>query len=220
MVCVLAIDGGTTSGWALWKEGQSKPRASTLQLPDTKNISIFAGEMCLWIKGFCGLENVTQVVVESPIIVQHKNGEKCEVCGRSDASINGTEIDKLFGIVHAVELAAYLIDIPCSRAPRSTVVKHIAGTGRGTRKQFKQYCLLGCQRRGWDVTSEDMADALATLDWYTFDRRIPVPWNNSPAPGPIFEQQGVRIEKSNKVAAAKLLNKALSFSAVTDRGAA
>lgn len=219
MRCVLAIDGGTTTGWALWRPGLMKPRASTLNMPDTKNIAIFAGEMALWIKGFCNLEGVTEIVVESPIVVQHKDGEKCSVCGRSDTSINGTEIDKLFGIVHAVEIAAHLIELPCTRAPRSSVVKHIAGVGRGTRKQFKTYCLLGCQRRGWNVTSEDMADALATLDWYTFDRRIDVPWDNQAAAFPIFEgQKGVRIDDGNRRAAKMLERSALSFDRAKNGG--
>ncbi len=217
MTCILAIDCGTITGWALWKPGLEKPRTNIAKMPDTKDMGVFAGEMCLWLKAFCGLESVTQIVVESPIVVQHKDkseGAACPECGRSDTTINGTEIDKLFGLVHAVELAAYMINIPCSRAFRSTVVKHIAGVGRGTRKQFKTYCLLGCQKKGWAVTSEDMADALATLDWFTWDRRIAVPWNNQPAVGAIFEQQpGVRIEPSNRQAAKALIRSAISFEA-------
>lgn len=196
----LIIDGGSTCGWALVKEGMLKPRAGEVEMPDTKNIGRFCNAFAEWMIPFCQLEGVTEVGVEAPIISDH-----------GGSGVNVHEVDKLFGIVHAVEMAADRLGIRCERISRGTVCKHVSGTGKGTRRQLKTYCMLACQRKGWKTASEDIADAMATLDYWTWKEKIPVGWNNQPAPGPMFATAGVVIDKSNQIAAARILNKALSF---------
>lgn len=217
----MTIDGGTISGYALTKPGLVKPMIGFFRLPPTDRIGRFCRSMSEILVPFARLHGVTEFGIEAPIIVSHKDqhAEPCPKCGKVDRSLNAKEVDKLFGIVHAVEMAADELGIACERIARGTVCLHVAGTGRGTSKQLKTYCLLACQRKGWNINyqsipeaAEDVADAACTLDYYTWKHRIPVGWNNQPAPGPMFEQQaGVRIEPSNKKAAARVLNSALSF---------
>lgn len=213
----MAIDGGTLSGYAHVVPGAPKPAIGLVKMPDTKFMGRFCGTMVDWLVPFAQLTAITEFAVEMPIIVQHKdqsNGGACPHCGRMDTSLNAREVDRVFGIVHAVEMAADRLGIPCRRMARGTVVKHIAGTGRGNRHQFKQYCLLGCQRKGWNITSEDVADAAATLDCYCSEEKIQVGWDTSPAPFPLFEgPPGVRIDRGNEIAASVLVNRAMSFDA-------
>lgn len=198
------IDGGSKTGHALWKPGLAKPIAGLVLMPSIEGTSkgAYMNAFADWFIPYCEAHGVTEVGIEAPIISDH-----------GGAGVNIHEVDKNFAIVHAVESAADRLNIRSERIARSTVCKHIAGVGKGTTKQLKNYCMVGCQRRGWNVTDHNVADACATLDYYVFKEHIAVPWNCNPAPGPLFEGlPGVRIEKTNQDAAKRLLNSALSFS--------
>lgn len=225
MVCVLALDLATVSGWALWKPGLSKPRANWIKMPDLsdpKNMGPWGKEFLEWFDGFAGLEGVTDVVIEAPIIAQHREhgAEPCPTCGHVPSNLNMKSTQKLISLVSFAQLAAAIAGAQSTTIARSTVCKHFAGSGKGKRADLKTACYLRCTQKGWNVTSQDMADALATLDWYCHDRKIEVPWDCRPAAGPLFAAplKGTRVDSTNKVAAAKLLNRALSFD--RDRGAA
>jgi hypothetical protein len=214
MRCVLALDLATTAGWALFKDGLSKPRASTVKMPDIdpeegKAVPDIA--MGKWMEAFlehfvpfASLEGVTDIVTEAPFISNH-----------GGSGVNMYEVEKNITLTSAAGLLAVRLGARFKKIARSTVCAHFIGNGRGTRKQFKTGCLLGCQRKGWNVTSEDMADALATLDWYCHFNRIDVPWDCKPGL-PLFQgSPGTTITKANKIASATLLNKALSFDRAT-----
>lgn len=204
----LLIDGGSTTGYAYALPGAPKPKCGTVEMPSTQNIGRFCNAMADWLMPFCQEAGITEVHVEAPIISDH-----------GGSGVNIHEVDKLFGIVHAVEMCADRMEFPTvERLARNTIVKHVAGTGRGTRKLFKTMCLLAVQRKGFNTMSEDIADAIAALDYFTWREKIPVGWNNEPAAFPLFEGNGVRIEPSNERAAKKLINSALSFD--RDKGAA
>lgn len=202
----IMIDGGTLTGHALWKPGQAKPTAGLAKMPSIEGgigKGAYMNAFADWFMPYCQMQGVTEAGIEAPIISDH-----------GGQGVNIHEVDKNFAIVHAVEAACDRLGIRCERIARSTVCKHIAGVGKGTTKQLKNYCMVGCQRRGWNVTDHNVADALATLDYYVFKERIEVPWNCQPAPGPLFEGlPGTRIEKSNVKAAERLINKAISFTA-------
>lgn len=184
MPSILTIDGGTTTGWAHWRDGMPKPRGNTVIMPDVDRIGRFMNAFADWMMPFAKMEGVDQIVVEAPII--HDHG------GRG---VNIYEVDKNFGIVHAVEAAADRLEIPCMRISRGKVAAHFAGKGSGTRKQLKTACLLNAQRcRGWNVKSEDIADALAVLDWYAFTYNIPVPWDCRKNPFPFTGDGELKLE--------------------------
>lgn len=196
------IDGGMLTGHALFKPGHAKPIAGLVKMPsvDGTGKGAYMNAFHDWFVPYCQLQGVTEAGIEAPIISDH-----------GGSGVNIHEVDKNFAIVHAVEAACDRLGIRCERIPRGTVCKHIAGVGKGTSKQLKQYCFVGCQRRGWNVTDHNVADACATLDYYVFKERIEVPWNCNPALGPLFEAGGVRIEKTNKAAAQRVMRSALSF---------
>lgn len=220
MRSILSLDLATTIGWALWKEGMARPRANIATMPTIERDPVsnklpdiamgrWMKEFLAWGEAFARLEGVTDIITEAPFISDH-----------GGAGVNMDEVEKNLTLTGDAGLLAVILDIPAyqfKKVARSTVCAHFIGSGRGTRKQFKTGCLLGCQRKGWNVKSEDMADALATLDWYCFTNRseFTVPWDCKPG-APLFVDQGkpgTTITKSNHVAAAKLVNKALSFDA-------
>lgn len=217
MRCVLSLDLATTTGWALWKEGMERPRANFIVMPEidrdpqtrrAPDISMgrWMREFLDWAVPFARLEGVTDIITEAPFISDH-----------GGSGVNIDEVEKNITLTGTAGLLAVELGIESHRfrkIARSTVCAHFIGNGRGTRKQFKTGCMLGCQRKGWNVKTEDMADALATLDWYCFVNRseFQVPWDCKPGP-PLFQATPAltKITKDNKVAGAKLLNRALSF---------
>lgn len=218
MSVVCSLDPGTNCGWGLAGEGWAKPRGGVYELPDVeRDIGLYAEAFVDWFVPFARLEGVTDVVAEGPLIVQHRDKET------GKTSVNMNEIETLVGIYTIAAYATRILGLPkMTRAARSTVCKHFIAVGGGPnyrRKYLKTATVLMCQRKGWGVTlpdetkpSEDLADAKATLDWYVYDRKIKVGWDCQPLPGPLFQgQQGVRIDDSNKAAAARTLNSVLSF---------
>lgn len=216
MTCVLSLDLATITGWALYKPGLVKPRANFITMPEIESTDekavpdIAMGKwmdaFIEWTIPFAQLEGVEHVVCELPYISDH-----------GGAGVNIHEVEKNITLTSAASYIAFKIGARFKKVARSKVVKHVAGVGSGTRKQFKGWCMLAVQRKGWNTTSQDIADALCTLDWYCFDQRIDVPWNCNPAPGPMFATPGVAAPtKTEQAASAKFLNKALSF----DKGAA
>lgn len=201
----LALDPGDRTGWALAKPGLAKPRAGFVDMPDAgKDIGKWANAFEDWLMPFARLEGVTDIVSEAPIIALHG--------GNPDINV----VVKHVGILIVAAKVADRLELPpVVRANRSTVCKHFTAVGAGKRRELKARCLLHCQTKGWAVTDENVADAIATLDWFVHDRGIDVGWDCQPCAGPLFTAEqgmkGTRIDKDNKIAAAVLLNKVNTF---------
>ncbi len=200
MHVVLSLDPGDHTGWALYREGDAKPRAGVANLPDLdKNLGNWANAFREWVVGLARLEGVTHIVSEAPIIVTH---------GKNNAPDINVVI-KHVAILVAASMCADELGIPQpTRASRSTVSKHFTALVPGMkldngervkRKMLKDYFIANCMKKGWDVgkfekRAEDVADALGTLDWYCFDRKIKTGWDSRPSPGPLFQARGVHID--------------------------
>lgn len=203
----LSLDPATLTGWALTKPGLVKPRIGLVQMPDVERDIGWWGEAFLeWFVPFCRLEGVTDVVAEAPYIAVHH--------GPDGAKVNANEIEKLVSLFAFAALGCRQLGLPpLVRAPRSTVCVHFIAQKPDKdhkRKWIKTAMVLRCQQKGWNITSEDVADAAGTLDWFCWDRKIAAGWDCSPG-APMFEGGGVRIDNSNKAASSRLLNSALSF---------
>ena len=216
MTVALSLDPGTRCGWSIAEEGMSKPRGGVYDLPDVeRDIGLYAEAFVDWMVPFARLNRITEVVAEGPLIVAHMNKQT------GKPKFNMFEAETLIGIYVIAAYATRLLGLPkMTRAARSTVCAHFIACGGGPnyrRAYLKTATVAMCQRKGWNVTlpdeknpSDDMADAKATIDWYTFDRRIKVGWDNQPAAGQLFQgQQGVRITKDNERAASRLVNNAM-----------
>lgn len=218
MTVALSLDPGSRCGWSIAAEGMLKPRGGVYDLPDVeRDIGLYAEAFVDWMVPFARLNNVTDVVAEGPLIVAHTD----KVTGKP--KFNMFEAETLIGIFVIAAYATRLLGLPkMTRAARSTVCSHFIACGGGPnyrRPYLKAATVAMCQRKGWNTVlpnesapSEDMADAKAALDWFTFDRKIKVGWDNKPAGVQLFQgQQGARIDSSNTLAAKRVLSSALSF---------
>jgi len=182
-------------------------------MPDTQDMGIWGDAFVEWCVPFMELSGVNHVQIEAPIIALHRSEG-----GAVKANMN--EVRKLLSIVSFAQYAAVLHGATHGLTPRGTASKHFGGKGNGPRRELKAACFVAAQHKGWKVTSQDVADALAVLDQYTWAHKVSVPWDNRPLPGPLFTAaaHGTRIDRDNKRAASALTNSALSFDRQTFRG--
>lgn len=181
-------------------------------MPDVeRDIGLYGEAFIDWMVPFARLNGVTEVVCESPIIVQHRD----ERTGKT--SVNGNEIEKLVSMFAFASYATRQLGLPkMTRAPRGTVCQHFICCGPRDpdyrRKYLKGAVVARVQFKGWGTQTEDTADALATLDWYVWDHRVNVAWNCQPAIAKLFAGTGaVKIDDGSKARASALLRSSLSF---------
>lgn len=222
MTSVLALDLASRSGWAAIKDGWNAPRANFVDLPALDDMGKWSKAFIEWCIPKMKEFETENVIIEAPFIAKHRRkGGKgpCNVCGRDDFDLNIHEAEKLLSIVTLAKYCATMVGATHKTIARGTVCKHFIGKGNGKRVELKQGCLVACQKKGWDVTSEDIADALATLDWYVYAHKIKVPWNSDPAYGPLFTAPPGGIVVSKKVPAG-MMNSVLSFDRERNGGGA
>lgn len=207
---ILAVDGGTVTGWAHWREGMQKPRAGTLHLPENENMGIWGHALVEWMVPFIRENQVTLVHIEKPIIHLHRQ----EDSGRVRTNIH--EITKGQAVASFSRYAAYIEGVQSELIPRPSACKHFAGIGAGKRRDLKAACFVAAQAKGWAIKSQDAADALAILDFACWTLKQKTPWDCRPLPGPLFTAEaakGIQLPANSAKVSARLLNKALSFDA-------
>lgn len=208
MASYLALDLATETGAAFWRPGMPFPRAWKLNLPEGAETGIWLDELFLWAEEFIRFENITDVSVETPLI-----------------GFGGEEKNfKLIGAAGVVRMIA-------ARATRerkadneqgcvATLIanqkfySHWVGSNNFHGDDRKNRSVIAAHMRGMTkVTNHNIADAIGVLTFRLHMLGIGgVPWNiQKGIADTLFEQKGTRITKDNKVAGAKLLNKALSF---------
>lgn len=199
MISVLAIDPATTAGWAFWKTGAAKPRAGTWKLgaleqhAGTTMMGKWLDQYCNTVDDFCAINEVTDIVVESPFIPVYNGGVNMD-----SAAVNVT-------LVKINHLLAYRRAARVHEMMRPHVLYHAIRKKGGERKMLKQECMLRCQQKGWNVTDDNVADALMTLDYWLYKEDVPgVPWDCSPILAPLFEGRGVKVSDLPKASQAKV----------------
>lgn len=203
MISVLAIDPATLTGWACWQTGKPKPRAGTWELAKIDVDDKKGALMGKWIdqfinraSDFCQVNQVTDIVVESPYVPVYNGGVNID-----SVAVNVT-------LVKICHLVAYRAGARIHEAMRPHVLYHFIRQKGGERKFLKQSVLLRCQQRGWNVTDDNMGDALATLDYWLYKNDAEaVPWDCSPIAGPLFS--GAEVKPKDAAGVAKLANAAM-----------
>jgi len=187
----LAIDGGRRAGWAIAVAGSPKPKAGVFELPE--NLAAWGGAWRAWIADRIPIYGITEIVLEAPIISDH-----------GGSGVNFYEVEQAFTTLALIKDIAYQHSLPFSTAPRGTVCLHFTGTGKGKSKELKAACVAYCQLKGWGTSDFEVADALATLDWYCFKNNVSVGWNCQPSAGRLFQNPGVRLSDLPKASQAKV----------------
>lgn len=217
--CLMTFDPGRRTGYAIWKQGMAKPRAGTIDMPDTKDIGVWSLAFRDWALPYMRLEGVTDVASEAPIIAVHSKKPADPLPGRAPPAAPKGHIDVNVVVFHVgilvtiEQVRAELGLPPVVRAYRSQVVKHFTGSGKGKRDELKRRCLVQCQATGWNVLDENTADALAVLDWFAYETDQATPWDCSPRAGGLFTPAGAKppVNKVEDAAVNRIANEALRF---------
>lgn len=166
---VLALDLATSTGWAV-ADMESyrpltaielagvapvpKPRSGVYAIPKAKrdDLGAFLDAFDEWLGGLFAMAEPTFVAFEAPWVGPKTHQDTAH---------------KLLNLAGQVELRCYRSDFVKRyfKANNSRVRAHFIGPGRGKRAEIKAKTIAECNARGWQVESDDEADALALLDY-------------------------------------------------------
>lgn len=148
---VLALDLATFTGWAI-SQPAGPPLFGTQRIGKPHySAGRFFAAFRRWAAGMIEIERPAAIYYEAPIIVE-ANGLQAAY--------------RLMGLTAHLEAIAYELGVPRIERLASTAVrKHFTGRGRwADREDGKRRTVDACRARGWNVISDDEADACAVLD--------------------------------------------------------
>ncbi len=160
----LCLDIATLTGWALGSVREGVVGYGVHKLPKTDDdVGRFLHAYRSWLGPLIEQCNIGEVCFEAPIL---------------PGVGNLTTLRKLYGLVGMTELVARDCGVTCCEANLSEIRPHFIGTSRAPaeikgkaaretktlrRAWLKRQTVLECRRRGFHVTTDDDADALALL---------------------------------------------------------
>lgn len=152
---IFCMDLATTTGFA-FGSGDERPYSGSVRFDGA--IGRYAAELEAWMGRMVEIYHVKTVYIEAPIVAGKTN-------------LNTTM--KLMGGQVIAHKVCYEFGVPCTPVNvsswrkafigRSTAPKEIPKNKR--RKWLKAAAMKECERRGWNVTSDDEADALGLLSY-------------------------------------------------------
>lgn len=202
---ILALDLAKVAGYAWYREGEAKAESGVLDVSKFPDVGTRLASFYKWGLRKTKEWEVTDLVVESPVIGGGKEG-------------------KIIWLVSAYGIFMMLgaqCRIDVTKIRNDTFFIHWCGTNNIEGLDRKHYSVLEAQRRGCSLSSghaiedHNEADALGVLSLRCRMLNISTPWDSQKSPGPLFtgahEPKGTKITQSNKRAAAIILNKGQSF---------
>lgn len=147
----MAFDLGTRQVGVAWADGNGPPAWTTHSLPHVgSDGAYFLIEIRLMLHGLFSDFQPEHIIYESPIRVP-------------DNELWTTR--KMYAAGLFLELYAHDKNVPCHEELPGPVRARFLGEGNTPRRRdpIKAAVMAECQRRGWAVTTDDEADALALL---------------------------------------------------------
>ena len=133
------------------------PRTGRLLLPQVgPRHALFLSFAVKWLAEMIEQNGITEVVAETPFF-----GKNPEVCSRA------------YKLLGAIELACHDRGVRCREATMDDWRQHFVGFCRAPkslspnerRKHLKNAALDACAARGWNVETDDEAEACGILDY-------------------------------------------------------
>lgn len=185
------------------------PRAWIVDLPKGAETGIWLDELFLWADDFVRIEGITDISIETPLIGFGGDEKNFKLIGAAG-------VGRMVAARATRERKASN-DQGCKAEliANQTFYAHWVGSNDFHGEARKARSVVAAHLRGFGkVINHNIADALGVLTYRLHMLDIKgVPWNlQKGLADTLFEQKGVRITKDNRIAGAKLLNKALSFS--------
>lgn len=172
---------------AWWRPGMDRPKGTTIDMPDTRDIGIWSNAFRQWALPFMKMQGVTHVASEAPMLAVHlpKDEQGDPIPGRR-GHIDMNVVVFHVGILVTIEQVRAELELPpVRRCVRSSVALHFTGSGKGKRDELKRRCIVQCQSQGWPVTDDNLADACGVLDYFCWENKAfaETPWNCAPRKG-------------------------------------
>jgi hypothetical protein len=147
---ILALDPGTTTGWAAGKPGGT-PEWGVRKFQG-KTTGEVLGMYRHWINQRCYDLKPRLIVFEAPYVPRPN----------SPLPMNVLTLRRLLGIAGTIEACAWELRIRCNEATPLEIARFFLGTTKLKREQKKAATIEMCRRYGWDVDdNDDAADSLA-----------------------------------------------------------
>ena len=213
-ISLLALDLALHTGYSQWSPGMPKPNAGLLKVKNEKFaddeaskgrvLGVRLASLYKWGLKVTKEWQVTEISVETPLV------------GGSVAG-HAAEFHWLISAYGVIAMMGAQLNIPVVPIANATMAVHWLGTRDIEKKLRKTYSILEAQRRGFpNVQDHNIADSLGLLSLRCAVLGLQTPWDSKRSPGPLFtgltgKPAGTAITKSNKIAAAKILNAAGSF---------
>lgn len=145
---ILSLDIATLTGWAVGPVGAEIPISGCQRITHPgADLAVTFHKFDHWLADLITVHDPSLIVFEAPVPRQNVHGFQTA--------------RKLLGLAAVCELVAYQREVECREAAVQTVRKHFCGNGRAD----KQDVIARCVARGWNVTDDNEADALALWDY-------------------------------------------------------
>jgi hypothetical protein len=156
---ILALDPGTTTGWAVGSPGET-PVWGARNLGVGKSSGQVISVFRAWLNTIIYQEKPSLIAFEAPYIARAGAAKP-----GGPPPQNAMVLRRLLALVGQIEAIAFELRIEVCESPTQEFCKYFTGKGRwpGGRDEKKRQTILACHRYGWLDVSEDSADALSLL---------------------------------------------------------
>lgn len=210
MSSFLSLDLATETGAGQWRPGMPWPRGWKLKLPEGAETGIWLDALYQWGLEFVRLEMITDISVETPLIGFGGEEKNFKLIGAAGVMrMIAAQVTRERRLAGEPSCHAELI-------ANQKFYAHWVGSNDFHDDERKHRSILAAHARGMGkVSNHNIADAIGVLTYrlHILGMHKDVPWNiQKGLVNTLFEEKpGVRIEKSNKDAAARVMRSALSF---------
>jgi hypothetical protein len=151
---LLALDLATCTGFALGSTEQGVLEHGSHRILKTgEDVGLYLVTFRDWLLALVARTDPWTIYFEAPVLL-----------GRDKTSLN--TLRKLYGLAGMTEVVAHDRGIDCREANTSNIVTHFCGKGSPRYgDERKKATMAKCRERGWTITDDNDADALALLDY-------------------------------------------------------
>ncbi len=169
VVRILALDLATNFGWALGSPEDGVLQSGSHRLGKTgEDVGLFLHQFRTWLTDAIAGKTPDAIAFEQPVL---PDARKTSI----------TTLRKLYSLAGLTELIAHDAKIDCVEANTSDICTHFLGKGFPRKRDpRKKATIAKCRERGWRVSDDNHADALALLDFILSRQRPELALESTP----------------------------------------
>lgn len=162
----VGLDIATETGCAIWRDGDTAPRLTTVRLPsDPGEVGRPMEKLRKFLANLhTDIEPITHLWFEATILP-----------GRTTPQT----VYKLCALAGLAEWFAHRVGAHCRQVDQQSWRKHFIGRGTGKSEILKAMGIEACRRRGWSPANDHEADAAGVLDYGLACLNVITPWRDA-----------------------------------------